>query len=137
LPWVLQHASEEAPPHGPLPPPSSSRPNGIQKLLQMIRSTENQLQRLDQELPALIQRSVKKALKDVFNILNKLRSHVDIVEGVVFSLRVDDLRRRMEPRKEEKVTRMRMPMQILMSSRIRDLLPILVFYLNIGDNFYS
>ncbi|MCD7467220.1 hypothetical protein HAX54_004534, partial [Datura stramonium] len=50
---------------------------------EMTRYHENQLQRLAQNLPALIQRSVKKVMKDVFYNLNKLCSCVDVVEGAV------------------------------------------------------
>ncbi|MCD9645431.1 hypothetical protein HAX54_034315, partial [Datura stramonium] len=40
-------------------------------------------------LPDLIQRWVKKAMKDVLERLNKLCSRVDVVEGAVSSLRAD------------------------------------------------
>ncbi|MCD7459880.1 hypothetical protein HAX54_042188 [Datura stramonium] len=66
------HVSEDVPPPRSSPPPPLSRLSGLQKLAQMTYANDNQLTKLAKNFLALIQRSVKNTMKDVFDNLNKL-----------------------------------------------------------------
>ncbi|MCD9561199.1 hypothetical protein HAX54_020199 [Datura stramonium] len=77
----------EVPPKGFSPLPSSSRTNGMLNLADMTHFHENQLKKLSINLLALIQKSVKSVMKDVFDSLNNMGSRVYVVEGAFSSLR--------------------------------------------------
>ncbi|MCD7470327.1 hypothetical protein HAX54_010064, partial [Datura stramonium] len=52
-------------------------------------SHQNQLVKLAKILPTLYKKSVKTAMKDIFDSLNKLCSRVNVIEGLVSSLNAD------------------------------------------------